>query len=117
MIYPLLTLNDDTEYTFTGLQKDCTIIVYVETPDAVDGFHSLECVLPKFQFRNVKGYTIQEQTEILATIKANASKIQAMLDNLEDEYDAKVAKDAYNEYIQENKKSRPIAELWNELNI
>ena len=117
MIYPLLTLNDDTEYTFTGLQNDGTIIVYVETPDAVDGFHSLECILPSYEIRNVQGYSIQEQTEILATIKENASKIRALLDNLEDEYDAKVAKDTYNEYIQENKKSRPIAELWNELNI
>ena len=42
---------------------------------------------------------------------------EVRLDKSEDEYDAKVAKDAYNEYIKENKKSRPIAELWNELNI
>ena len=75
MIYPLLTLMDDTEYTYTELRSDGTIIVYVETPDAVDGFHSLKCVLPNYEFKNVQGYTLQEQQERLDTIKAHAEYI------------------------------------------
>ena len=63
MIYPLLTLMDGT------------IIVYVETPDAVDGFHSLECILPGVTLRNVQGYTLQEQQEILDTIKESLCRI------------------------------------------
>lgn len=75
MIYPLLTLKDDTEYTYTELRSDGTVIVYVETPDAVDGFHSLECVLPDYEIKNVQGYTLQEQKEILDIIKAHAEYI------------------------------------------
>ena len=74
MIYPLLTLMDGTEYTYTELRSD-GIIVYVETPDAVDGFHSLECVLPGIIVRNVQGYTLQEQKEILDIIKTHAEYI------------------------------------------
>lgn len=75
MINPLLSLIDGTEYTFTDLKSDGTIIIYVETPDAVDGFHSLKCVLPNYEFKNVQGYTLQEQQEILDTIKAHAEYI------------------------------------------
>lgn len=116
MIYPLLTLYDDTEYTYTDLQSDGTIIVYVETPNAIDGFHSLECVLPSFQIRNVQGYPVKKQKEILDTIKAHAAKIQVVFDK-EDEHDAVIAEQAYNEYLKDGKKSRPITELWSELDI
>lgn len=75
MIYPLLTLKDDTEYTYTELRSNGTVIVYVETPDAVDGFHSLECVLPDYEIKNVQGYTLQEQKEILDIIKTHAEYI------------------------------------------
>lgn len=77
MIYPLLTLYDDTEFTYTDLQSDGTIIVYVETPDAIDGFHSLECILPSFQLRNVQGYSKQKQEKMLEIIKNNVDKIIA----------------------------------------
>lgn len=77
MIYPLLSLYDGTEFTYTDLQSDGTIIVYVETPNAIDGFHSLECVLPSFQLRNVQGYSKQKQEKILDIIKNNVDKIIA----------------------------------------
>ena len=34
-----------------------------------------------------------------------------------DEYDIEIAKDAYSEYIKEGRKSRPITEMWSELDI
>ena len=39
MIYPLLSLYDGKEFTHTDMQSDGKIIVYVETPNAIDGFH------------------------------------------------------------------------------
>ena len=34
-----------------------------------------------------------------------------------DEYDITVAEDAYNEYVSNDRKSRPISELWKELEL
>lgn len=42
---------------------------------------------------------------------------QALFTKIEDEYDTYIAEEAYNEYLNEGKKSRPIAELWSELGI
>lgn len=77
MIYPLLSLYDGTEFTYTDLQENGNIIVYVETPDAIDGFHSLECVLPDYAIRNVQGYSESKQEKILEIIKSNVEKIVA----------------------------------------
>lgn len=41
----------------------------------------------------------------------------ALFEKIEDEYDIKVADKAYEEYIKDGKKSRPIEELWKECNI
>lgn len=42
---------------------------------------------------------------------------RALFERIEDEYDIAVGKDAYNEYIKDGSKSRPISELWGELDL
>ena len=42
---------------------------------------------------------------------------RALFEKIEDEFDISVAEEAYTEYINEGKKSRPIAELWKELDL
>ena len=42
---------------------------------------------------------------------------QALFEKIEDEYDIAVAEDAYNEYLKSGKKSRPIEQLWEELDL
>ena len=49
--------------------------MYVETPNAIDGFHSLECVLPNFEIKNVRGYSALKQNKILEIIKDNVDRI------------------------------------------
>lgn len=41
----------------------------------------------------------------------------ALFEKIEDEYDLKVAEEAYKEYVADGCKSRPIDELWKELDI
>lgn len=72
MIYPYMTLNDGTEYTHTEMQPDGTVIVYVETPDEKDGFHSLVCILPTYEIKDIIGYNSSEQAAIINRIKKNA---------------------------------------------
>lgn len=42
---------------------------------------------------------------------------KALFERIEYEYDISIAKDAYNEYLKSGKKSRPISELWKELDL
>ena len=41
----------------------------------------------------------------------------ALFERIEDEYDIAVADEAYKEYVDSGKKSRPIEELWGELDL
>lgn len=42
---------------------------------------------------------------------------KALFDRIEDEYDITIASDAYNEYVKDGCKSRPISKLWEELDL
>ena len=41
----------------------------------------------------------------------------ALFEKIEDEYDITIADDAYYDYVKNGKVSRPIEELWKELDI
>ena len=41
----------------------------------------------------------------------------ALFEKIEDEYDVTIADDSYNNYVKNGKVSRPIEELWKELDI
>ena len=42
---------------------------------------------------------------------------RALFDKIEDEYDLVIGQEAYSEYVADEKKSRPISELWKECGI
>ena len=42
---------------------------------------------------------------------------KALFEKIEDEYDITVADEAYSEYLQSGQKSRPVSELWKELDL
>ena len=42
---------------------------------------------------------------------------RALFEKIEDEYDITVADEAYREYIESGNKSRPVSELWKELDL
>lgn len=42
---------------------------------------------------------------------------RALFEKIEDEYDVAVADEAYEEYVMSGKKSRPIEEVWKELDL
>lgn len=60
MMYPFMTLNDDTEITHSEVRGDGTVKVYIETPDNDGGFKSATCYLPKYQWVDVQGYSEEE---------------------------------------------------------
>ena len=42
---------------------------------------------------------------------------KALFEKIEDEYDVTVAKEAHDEYVAGGSKSRPVSELWKELDL
>ena len=60
MMYPFMTLPDDTEITHSEILTDNTVKVYVEKPDAKDGFHNAVCWLPECRWDEIYGFSDDE---------------------------------------------------------
>ena len=73
MMYPFLTLNDDTEITHSEMKEDGKVKVYIETPDEKDGFHHAVCWLPEYKWEDIVGYSETEMTFFKLLVKNNAS--------------------------------------------
>ena len=72
MMYPYLTLNDDTEITHSEMKEDGSVKVYIETPDNHGGFRSAVCWLPQYRWEDVYGYTDTEMAFFKELIRNNA---------------------------------------------
>ncbi|MCD7955576.1 MAG: hypothetical protein LUG93_07465 [Lachnospiraceae bacterium] len=77
MMYPFITLNDDTEITHSEMKPDGRVKVYIETPDSKDGFHNATCWLPGYQWENIQGYSESEMQYFKKLIRDNAHLIIA----------------------------------------
>ena len=45
MMYPYLTLNDNTEITHSEMKEDGSVKVYIETPDETGGFRRVVSIV------------------------------------------------------------------------
>lgn len=75
MMYPYLTLNDDTEITHSEMKSDGRVKVYIETPDERDGFHHAICWLPEYDWEEINGYSDAEMNYYKKLIRDNAHLI------------------------------------------
>ena len=55
MMYPFLTLDDQTEIVHSEMNPDGRVKVYVEKPDEKDFFHNAVCWLPGYQWEDING--------------------------------------------------------------
>lgn len=75
MMYPFMTLNDDTEITHSEIKNDGSVKVYIETPDKKDGFHNAVCWLPNNKWEEINGYAETEMEYFKKLIRNNAEII------------------------------------------
>ena len=75
MMYPYLTLNDDTEITHSEMKENGSVKVYIETPDENGGFHSAVCWLPQYRWEKIQGYTEKEISAFQELLSNNAHLI------------------------------------------
>ena len=64
MMYPFMTLNDDTEITHSEMRADGRVKVYIETPDEKD-----------YKWENINGYSDMEMSYFKKLIRENAHLI------------------------------------------
>lgn len=75
MMYPFMTLNDETEIVHSETREDGIVKVYIETPDEADGFHNMTCYLPTYEVKEVNGYTHKQVENFMEIIKSTAHLI------------------------------------------
>lgn len=75
VMYPFMTLNDDTEITHSETLPEGIVKVYIETPDLKDGFHNATCYLPQYNWEDISGYSEAEMEFFKQLIHDNAHLI------------------------------------------
>ena len=60
MMYPFMTLDDNAEIVHSEMGKDGRVKVYIEKPDAKDGFHRATCYLPSYTWEDIFGFSDEE---------------------------------------------------------
>lgn len=59
MMYPFMTLADNTNVVHSEMKNDGTVKVYFEQPIQL-GFKSIEVYLPKYEWKNNDGFSERE---------------------------------------------------------
>ena len=75
MMYPFLTLDDNTEIGHFEMGENGRVKVYLERPDAKDGFHHALCWLPGYQWEDVSGFSAEDMTRFQEVIQSTAHLI------------------------------------------
>lgn len=60
MMYPFLTLDDETEIVHSELLPNGRVKVYIERPDKENCFSSASCYLPEYQWIDISGFTADD---------------------------------------------------------
>ena len=81
MMYPYLTLDDETEIVHSEMLEDDTVKVYIEKPDGTDGFHYASCYLPKYEWKDVFGFGDDEINKYQSILEDNAHLIIELSQN------------------------------------
>ena len=75
MMYPFITLNDETEIVHSEMNKDGTVKVYIEKPDEKDCFHHATCYLPEYKWENIYGFSEADIKKFTDIIESTANLI------------------------------------------
>ena len=81
MLYPFMTLADETEIVHSEMLADNTVKVYIEKADEKDGFHYATCFLPTYEWKDVFGFYENEIKYYQSIIENNAHLIMELSKN------------------------------------
>ena len=75
MMYPFMTLDDNTEIVHSEMQADGSVKVYMERPDEKLCFCHASCYLPSYRWEDIVGFTPEEVAHLKKTIEFSAHLI------------------------------------------
>lgn len=75
MMYPFLQIDGDTEIVHSEMLPSGEVKVYVEKPDAKDGFHHATCFLPTYRWEDIQGFSAKEIDRYQEVIESTAHLI------------------------------------------
>ena len=75
MMYPFLTLNDETEIVHSEMKEDGSVKVYMERPDEKLCFKHATCYLPAYTWEDIVGFTQEEIAYFQEVIESTAHLI------------------------------------------
>ena len=79
MIYPFITLEDQTEIVHSDIFPDNILIVYVEKPVTDECFHHGVLRIPEYRWDQIKGFTQEELNQYQEIIRKLEPKLLKML--------------------------------------
>ena len=80
MLYPYMTLEDDTEIVHSEMGVDGTVKVHIERP-VEGGFHSATCELPEYKWSDVVGFSETDIHEFSDIIESGSHLIMRFAKN------------------------------------
>ena len=75
MMYPFLTLDDNTEIVHSDMLTDGKVKVYIEKPDEKECFHHATCYLQDYEWVDISGFTSTEIERYKEIIESTAHLI------------------------------------------
>ena len=75
MMYPFLTLDDETEIVHSHMLPDGRVKVYIEKPDEKDCFHHATCYLPGYEWEDIYGFSENEMERYREIVRSKAHLI------------------------------------------
>ena len=72
MMYPFMTLNDETEIVHSDMNDDGSVKVYIEKPDEKYGFRHATCWLPSYRWEDIYHFSQQEIEKFEEIIRSTA---------------------------------------------
>ena len=75
MLYPFMTLNDNTEIVHSEMKPDGRVKVYIETPYAKYCFRHATCWLPEYKWEDVYQYSDEDLKKFEEIIRSTAHLI------------------------------------------
>ncbi len=74
MMYPFMTLDDNTEIVHSEMKPDGRIKVYIETPDKKLGFRHATCWLPQYKWEDIYEYSSEDIAKFQKILESSFSR-------------------------------------------